>query len=69
MNQKATPVKAWMNGLRFRVPPRGGILKKKAPRLSSRGAPQQLDINIIEMLHIAMELATGKNRPGSAHCI
>jgi len=39
MNQKATPVKAWMNGLRFRVPPHGGILKKKAPRLSSRGAP------------------------------
>jgi len=26
---------------------------------------QQLDINIIEMLHIAMELATGKNRPGA----
>jgi len=32
---------------------------------SNKSSFQQLDINIIEMLHIAMELATGKNRPGA----
>jgi hypothetical protein len=39
MNQKATPVRAWMNGFRFRV-----SLHRKSETLARKKPPLSLDI-------------------------